>query len=83
MQTQISWLLQKPTDLDLHCSQRHGISGFRRTRLNTVIVLEYLKIFFSIRFMIGGKSIKNIEYKNRYILIKYLFSIKILKIFIV
>ena len=25
MQIQISWLLQKPTDLDLHCLQRQGI----------------------------------------------------------
>ena len=34
MQIQISWLLQKPTDLDLHCLQRQGISGFSRTRAN-------------------------------------------------
>ena len=34
MQIQISWLLQKPTDLDLHCLQRQGISGFSRTRVN-------------------------------------------------
>ena len=39
MQIQISWLLQnilypKPTDLDLHCLQRHDISGFIRTRVN-------------------------------------------------
>ena len=27
VQIQISWLLQKPTDLDLHCLQRQGISG--------------------------------------------------------
>ena len=27
MQIQISWLLQKPTDLDLHCLQRQDISG--------------------------------------------------------
>ena len=33
VQIQISWLLQKPTDLDLHCLQRHGISGFSRTRV--------------------------------------------------
>ena len=26
--------LQKPTDLDLHCLQRQGISGFSRTRVN-------------------------------------------------
>ena len=25
---------QKPTDLDLHCMQRQGISGFSRTRVN-------------------------------------------------
>ena len=31
MQIQISWLLQKPTDLDLHCLQRQGISRFSRT----------------------------------------------------
>ena len=29
---QISWL-QKPTDLDLHCLQRQGISGFSRKGL--------------------------------------------------
>ena len=34
MQIQISWLLQKPADLDLHCLQRQGISGFSRTRVN-------------------------------------------------
>ena len=33
MQSQISWLLQKPTDLDLHCLQRQCISGFSRTRV--------------------------------------------------
>ena len=33
MQIQISWLLQKPTDLDLHCLQRQDISGFSRTRV--------------------------------------------------
>ena len=31
VQIQISWLLQKPTDLDLHCLQRQGISGFSMT----------------------------------------------------
>ena len=36
VQIQISWLLQKPTDLDLHCLQRHGISGFSRTRVTTM-----------------------------------------------
>ena len=35
MQIQISWLLQNPTDLDLHCLQRQYISGFSRTRVKT------------------------------------------------
>ena len=36
VQIQISWLLQKPTDLDLHCLQRQDISGFSRTRVNCI-----------------------------------------------
>ena len=34
VQIQISWLLQKPTDLDLHCLRRQGISGSSKTRVN-------------------------------------------------
>ena len=34
VQIQISWLLQKPTDLDLYCLQRQGISRFSRIRDN-------------------------------------------------
>ena len=37
MQIQISWLLQKPSDLDIHCLQRQGISGLSRTRVKTVL----------------------------------------------
>ena len=33
VQIQISWLLQKPTDLNLHCLQRQDISGFSMTRV--------------------------------------------------
>ena len=33
VQIQISRHLQKPTDLDLHCLQKQGISGFSRTRV--------------------------------------------------
>ena len=50
MQIQISWLLQKPTDLDLHCLQRQGISGFSRTRVKSIflahIFQKSVKIFF-------------------------------------
>ena len=35
VQIQISWLLQKPTDLDLYCLQRQGLSGFSRTRVKS------------------------------------------------
>ena len=31
MQIQISWLLQKPTDLNLHCLQKQGTTGLSRT----------------------------------------------------
>ena len=35
---QISWLLRKPTNLELHCLQRHGISGFSKRRVQTIFV---------------------------------------------
>ena len=38
VQILISWLLQKPTDLDLHCLQRQGISGFSRTMVKRAII---------------------------------------------
>ena len=40
MQIQISWLLRKPTDLDLHCLQRQGISGFSRTRVKSKLQMR-------------------------------------------
>ena len=39
VQILISWLLQKPTDLDLHCLQKQDISGLSRTRVNGLIFL--------------------------------------------
>ena len=33
VQIQISWLLKKPADLDIHCLQRKGISGLSRIRV--------------------------------------------------
>ena len=38
VQLQISWLLKKPTDLDLHCLQRQDISGFSMTRVNAALI---------------------------------------------
>ena len=40
MQIQISWLLQKPSVLDLHCLQGQGISGFRGLGLIKQVVHE-------------------------------------------
>ena len=34
VQIQITWLLQKPSDLDLHCFQQQDIFRFSRTRVN-------------------------------------------------
>ena len=41
MQIQISWLLQKPTDLDLQCLQRQGIFGLSMTRVNLFSMASY------------------------------------------
>ena len=43
VQIQISWLLQKPTDLDLHCLQRQGISGFSRNSVNLCLNYFWMK----------------------------------------
>ena len=46
MQIQISWLLQKPTDLDLHCLLRKGMSCLARDGLSWeishVLLLKYI-----------------------------------------
>ena len=34
----VSWLLQEPTDLDLHCLQRQVISEFSRTKVKTGLI---------------------------------------------
>ena len=39
VQIQISWLLKKPTDLDLHSLQRQGLSKISRTRVKSIIIL--------------------------------------------
>ena len=36
VQIQISWLLQKPTDLDLHCLLRQGMSCLAREGLRKI-----------------------------------------------
>ena len=48
VQIQIIWLLQKPTDLNLHCLQRQGISGFSRTRVKWNDVFELWRFKFSL-----------------------------------
>ena len=41
VQIQISWLLKKPTDLDLHCLQKQGISLFSRTRVKVILFATF------------------------------------------
>ena len=43
LQIQISWLLQKPTDLDLHCLQRKGISRFSRSRVKMTVSITVIQ----------------------------------------
>ena len=39
--------LQKPTDLDLHCLQRQGLSRFSRTRSNDkALLMKNAKLYF-------------------------------------
>ena len=45
MQIQISWLLQKPTNLDLHCLQRQGISGFSRTKISPTLAKHDMPVW--------------------------------------
>ena len=47
--------IQKPTDLDLHCLQSQGISGFSRTRVKTqnefeLVIVNELSVFESLKF---------------------------------
>ena len=59
MHIQISWFLQKLTDLDLHCLQKQGISGFSRTRVTERSRENFMRsvfndanaILFSVFFM--------------------------------
>ena len=50
VQIQISWLLQKPTDQDLHCLQRQDISGFSRTRVKRDYTLHITVHIFSSQY---------------------------------
>ena len=63
MQIQISWLLQKPTDLDLHCLQRQYISGFSRTRVkgNGYALRE---VTLSIPFCLASEKGSTLKGKN-------------------
>ena len=49
VQIQISWLLKKPTDLDLLCLQRQDIFGFSMTRVKAKICIEG-KLFWVLAF---------------------------------
>ena len=42
----------KQTDLDLHCSQRQGISGFSRTRVN-MTAFGFLRVVYAREVHLG------------------------------
>ena len=43
VQSEIIWILQKSTDLDLHYLQKQDISRFSRTRINTTVIIYLVK----------------------------------------
>ena len=65
MQIQISWLLQKPTDLDLHCLLRQGMSCLAREGLinscNSVNNYNYLPIN---KWMLVWRTHGHLEFKH-------------------
>ena len=56
MQIQISWHLKKPTDLDLHCLQRQGISGFSGTRVFWNSPFDYLLTYLTLVLLVTNIS---------------------------
>ena len=51
MQIQISWLLQKPADLDLHCLQRHDIPMLRTRKVKTIARMTCYKVRSNTHFI--------------------------------
>ena len=73
VQIQISWLLQKQSELDRHCLQRQGLSEFSRTRvklLSSCLKLSARYQLFSYQCLVSiglltgtrGLNIKVLEY---------------------
>ena len=71
--------MQKPTDLDLHCLQRQGISGFSRTRVKMPYKIiadkktKFLVYYFSEKIrldVICEMSVLQIIYMNCEAIIK-------------
>ena len=52
VQIQISWLLQKPTDLDLHCLLRQGMTCSARDGLNNVDRYVKHQIMCSVKLLL-------------------------------
>ena len=83
VQMQISWLLQKPTDLDLHCLQRQGISGFSSARVKSmqnskptfITVLSVFLSFLSTFFWASFSFFKTAAYMKKRIVEKLKISI--------
>ena len=67
VQIQISWLLQKPTDLDLHCLQRQGMSRFSRTKVKLLLFEITLEIIWigKAKTTIYTQNIKEVFYLTK------------------
>ena len=69
VQIQISWLLQKPTDLDLHCLQRKDISGFSRTKVKSewqVCQIFHLRDIVHLAFFLLTFDVQSMKDRGRF-----------------
>ena len=57
MQIQISWLLQKPTELDLHCLLRQGMSCSAREGLSPAVFYKAQLTFICFRKLMFPQAI--------------------------
>ena len=60
MQIQISWLRQKPTDLDLYCLLRQGMSCLAREGLNQIIQILQSRVMLLKNFEHTGNVSKSV-----------------------
>ena len=59
VQIQIGWLLQKPTDLDLHCLLWQGMSCSAREGLKKGNIYDFLFVFLHTKYLLKSPTIES------------------------